>query len=212
MIPPVVPMILTAYRRCLFQILREKNSDEQELMPKRSSHVRRKHGPIQCSPELPCVALLLDLNVDPKLRITFPKELKHSKIDQCLRIYVAPHLHSYKVAELLRGLVLRQEEAPSQITFKHLHGLVNLGALLCYATRGGRHKIRNHNEVRNQTRGKNSALRGPTICGYHSLIERGSVLVIQETQSRNPDSNASGASPRSFRRGSPVTVTSLGSD
>ncbi|KAG1858852.1 hypothetical protein F4604DRAFT_1930908 [Suillus subluteus] len=46
-----------------------KNSNERDL-----GFITRKHGSIQCLSELPCIALLLDLNVDPKLSVTFPKK------------------------------------------------------------------------------------------------------------------------------------------
>jgi hypothetical protein len=62
-----------------------KTSSERDL-----GFITRKHGSIQCLSELPCTVLLLDLNVDPKLSVTFPKKKpKHPKTDQCLRIYAS---------------------------------------------------------------------------------------------------------------------------
>lgn len=109
-----------------------KTSSELDL-----GFITRKHGSIQCLSELPCIVLLLDLNVDPKLSVTFSKKKpKHPKADQCLRIYASgisgttfPFLRDhFNVAELLRGLVSRQEEAPSQTTSKHLDALVKFGS------------------------------------------------------------------------------------
>ncbi|KAG2038178.1 hypothetical protein BDR03DRAFT_1091405 [Suillus americanus] len=85
-----------------------KNSNVQDLR-----FITRKHDSIQWLSEIPCIALLLDLNVDPKLSVTFPKRPKHSKTDRCLRIYASglndttfPFLHDhFNVTELLRGLV-----------------------------------------------------------------------------------------------------------
>lgn len=107
-----------------------KTSSEPDL-----GFITRKHGSIQCLSELPCIVLLLDLNVDPKLSGTFPKKPKHLKTDQCLRIYASGISGTtfaflrdhFNVAELLRGLVSRQEEAPSETTIKHLDALVKFG-------------------------------------------------------------------------------------
>jgi hypothetical protein len=109
-----------------------KTSNERDL-----GFITRKHGSIQCLSELPCIALLLDLKMDSKLSVTFPKKKpKHSKTDRCLRIYASgitdttfPFLRDhFNVAELLRGLVSRQEESPSQTTFKDLDALVKFGS------------------------------------------------------------------------------------
>ncbi|KAG2097938.1 uncharacterized protein F5147DRAFT_816196 [Suillus discolor] len=60
-----------------------KNYHEQDL-----KLVTRTHDSIQCLSNLPYIALLLDLNVKPKLNVTFAeKEPNHAKTDRCLRIY-----------------------------------------------------------------------------------------------------------------------------
>ncbi|KAG2152688.1 uncharacterized protein EDB93DRAFT_1327626 [Suillus bovinus] len=106
-----------------------KNCHEQDLR-----FVTRKHDSIQCLSNLPYIALLLDLNVKPKLEVTFPKkEPNHVETDRCLRIYASgisditfPVLGQHsEIATQLRGLVSRQKEAPSQTT---LEALVKFGS------------------------------------------------------------------------------------
>ncbi|KAG1762984.1 hypothetical protein EV702DRAFT_1052031 [Suillus placidus] len=106
-----------------------KNCNEQDL-----GFITRKHDSIQCLSKLPYIALLLDLNVNPKLNVTFPKkEPNHVETDQCLRIYASgisettfPFLQKHRgVAENLHGLVSRQKEVPSQTT---LEALVKFGS------------------------------------------------------------------------------------
>ncbi|KAG1762739.1 hypothetical protein EV702DRAFT_1206236 [Suillus placidus] len=106
-----------------------KNCNEQDL-----GFITRKHDSIQCLSKLPYIALLLDLNANPKLNVTFPKkEPNHVETDQCLRIYASgisettfPFLQKHwRVAEELRGLVPRQKEVPSQTT---LEALVRFGS------------------------------------------------------------------------------------
>ncbi|KAG2047170.1 hypothetical protein BDR06DRAFT_964261 [Suillus hirtellus] len=106
-----------------------KNRHEYDL-----GLVTRTHDSIQCLSNLPYIALLLDLNVEPKLNVTFPeKEPKHPETDRCLRIYASgisettfPFLSKHSgVASQLRGLVSRQKEAPSQTI---LEALVKFGS------------------------------------------------------------------------------------
>ncbi|KAG1831604.1 hypothetical protein EV424DRAFT_160503 [Suillus variegatus] len=106
-----------------------KNCHEHDL-----GLVTRTHDSIQCLSNLPYIALLLDLNVKPKLNVTFPeKEPIHVETDRCLRIYASgisettfPFLSQHPgVASQLRGLVSRQKEAPSQTT---LEALVKFGS------------------------------------------------------------------------------------
>ncbi|KAG1799086.1 hypothetical protein EV424DRAFT_1559508 [Suillus variegatus] len=96
--------------------------------------VTRTHDSIQCLSSLPYIALLLDLNVEPKLTVTFPeKEPYHIETGRCLRIYASgisestfPFLSQHpEVASQLRGLVSRQKEAPSQTI---LEALVKFGS------------------------------------------------------------------------------------
>ncbi|KAG0700650.1 hypothetical protein DFH29DRAFT_930758 [Suillus ampliporus] len=109
-----------------------KHCNERDL-----GFITRKHESIQCLSNLPYIALLLDLNVDPKVRVSFPKkEPKHVGTDRCLRIYASgvsdttfPFLRdSSDVAELLHGLVSRQKEVPSQTSFERLEALVKFGS------------------------------------------------------------------------------------
>ncbi|KAG0697370.1 hypothetical protein DFH29DRAFT_946530 [Suillus ampliporus] len=97
--------------------------------------ITRTHGSIQCLSDLPYIALLLDLNVDPKVTVSFPeKKPKKAKTDRCLRIYASgvsdttfPFLHdSSNVANILRGLVSQQK--PSQTSFERLEALVKFGS------------------------------------------------------------------------------------
>ncbi|KAG2141144.1 uncharacterized protein EDB93DRAFT_639299 [Suillus bovinus] len=106
-----------------------KNCHEHDL-----GLVTRTHDSIQCLSNLPYIALLLDLNVKPKLSVTFPeKEPNHAETDRCLRIYASgisqttfPFLNQHpEVASRLRGLISRQKEAPSQTT---LEALVKFGS------------------------------------------------------------------------------------
>ncbi|KAG1801836.1 hypothetical protein EV424DRAFT_1559220 [Suillus variegatus] len=96
--------------------------------------VTRTHDSIQCLSNLPYIALLLDLDVEPKLNVTFPeKEPNPAEMDRCLRIYASgisestfPFLSQHpEVASQLRGLVSRQREVPSQTT---LEALVKFGS------------------------------------------------------------------------------------
>ncbi|KAG1769559.1 hypothetical protein EV702DRAFT_696936 [Suillus placidus] len=108
-----------------------KNCNESTL-----AFITRKDASIECLSDLPYIALLLDLNVGPKLSTTFPKRVpNHPESDRCLRIYAAgmgdttfPFLHEHpEVAKLLHGLVSRQQEVPSQ-SFKRLEALVKFGS------------------------------------------------------------------------------------
>ncbi|KAG2099583.1 uncharacterized protein F5147DRAFT_839394 [Suillus discolor] len=96
--------------------------------------VTRTHDSIQCLSDLPYIALLLDLNVEPKLNVTFPEnEPNLVETDRCLRIYASgisettfPFLSQHPgVARELHGLVSRQKEVPSQTT---LEALVKFGS------------------------------------------------------------------------------------
>ncbi|KAG2095463.1 uncharacterized protein F5147DRAFT_718410 [Suillus discolor] len=106
-----------------------KNRHEHDLWS-----VTRTHDSIQCLSNLPYIALLLDLDVEPKLNVTFSEnEPNHAETDRCLRIYASgisgttfPFLGQHPVvASQLRGLVSRQKEAPSQTT---LEALVKFGS------------------------------------------------------------------------------------
>jgi hypothetical protein len=108
-----------------------KNRNVREL-----NRITRTHDTIQCPSDLPYIALLLDLNVvlDPQLNVTFPKRHPaHLETDRCLRIYASgmsnttfPFLNQHAdVASLLRGLLSRETEAPSQTT---LQALVKFGS------------------------------------------------------------------------------------
>ncbi|KAG2138999.1 hypothetical protein DEU56DRAFT_330798 [Suillus clintonianus] len=108
-----------------------KNCNESTL-----SFITRKDTSIECSSNLPYIALLLDLDVDPKLSTTFPTKVPNPpETDRCLRIYAAgmsdttfPFLHKHsEVAKLLHGLVSRQQEVPSQ-SFKRLEALMKFGS------------------------------------------------------------------------------------
>ncbi|KAG1908877.1 uncharacterized protein F5891DRAFT_1206557 [Suillus fuscotomentosus] len=62
-----------------------KNYHEQNL-----KLVTRTHDSIQCLSDLPYIALLLDLNVEPRLNVTFPQNEPHPvETDRCLRIYAS---------------------------------------------------------------------------------------------------------------------------
>ncbi|KAG1798588.1 uncharacterized protein HD556DRAFT_1306037 [Suillus plorans] len=109
-----------------------KNYHEHDL-----GLVTRTHasGSIQCLSNLPYIALLLDLNVKPKLNVTFPeKEPNHAETDRCLRIYASgiskttfpfSSQHPEVASQLLRGLVSWQKKVPSQTT---LEALVKFGS------------------------------------------------------------------------------------
>ncbi|KAG2343994.1 hypothetical protein BDR05DRAFT_962276 [Suillus weaverae] len=108
-----------------------KNCNESPL-----AFITHKDTSIECLSDLPYIALLLDLNVDPKLSNTFPTRVpNHPESDRCLRIYAAgmsdttfPFLHEHpEVAKLLHRLVSRQQEVPSQ-SFKRLEALVKFGS------------------------------------------------------------------------------------
>ncbi|KAG1829925.1 hypothetical protein EV424DRAFT_366214 [Suillus variegatus] len=82
--------------------------------------VTRAHDSIQCLSNLPYIALLLDLNVKPKLSVTFPEnEPNHVETDRCLRFYVSeiskttfPFLSQHpQVASGLRRLVSAEGSA-----------------------------------------------------------------------------------------------------
>ncbi|KAG0702724.1 hypothetical protein DFH29DRAFT_920145 [Suillus ampliporus] len=99
--------------------------------------ITRTHDSIQCLSDLPYIALLLDLNVDPKVGVSYPtKTPKRAKTDKCLRIYASgvsdttfSFLHdSSDVANILRGLVSQQKEAPSQTYLERLEALVKFGS------------------------------------------------------------------------------------
>jgi len=62
-----------------------KNYHEQDL-----KLITRTHDSIQCLSDLPYIALLLDLNVERKLNVTF-RENKPNLVetDRCLRIYAS---------------------------------------------------------------------------------------------------------------------------
>jgi len=105
--------------------------------------ITRKHDSIQCISDLPFIALLLDLNVQPTFNVSFPEmEPKHAETDRCLRIYAAgvsdttfPFLHEHsKLANLLRGLVSREQQGPSRSALKHLDDLAKFGSTvrLCH--------------------------------------------------------------------------------
>ncbi|KAG1847975.1 hypothetical protein C8R48DRAFT_730899 [Suillus tomentosus] len=96
--------------------------------------VTRTHDSIQCLSNLPYIALLLDLDVEPKLNVTFSEnEPNLVETDRCLRIYASgisettfPFLSEHLgVARQLRGLVSLQKEVPSQTT---LEALVKFGS------------------------------------------------------------------------------------
>ncbi|KAG1788140.1 uncharacterized protein HD556DRAFT_915622 [Suillus plorans] len=96
----------------------------------------RTHDTIQCQSDLPYIALLLDLNRDPgpQLSATYPKrDPSDPETGRCLRIYASgmsnttfPFLRRHPDAvERLRGILSRQNEAPSQTT---LQALVRFGS------------------------------------------------------------------------------------
>ena len=106
-----------------------KNSNERDL-----GFITRTHDSIQCLSPLPFIALLLDLNGEPKLNVSFPrKEPNHQETDRCLRIYASgvtqaifPFLDRYpRVEALLKGLISKPEEQSSN---ERLHALVKYGS------------------------------------------------------------------------------------
>ncbi|KAG2099607.1 uncharacterized protein F5147DRAFT_777303 [Suillus discolor] len=106
-----------------------KNYHEQDL-----GFVTRTHDSIQCLSNLPHIALLLDLNVKPKLNVTFlENEPNLVETDRCLRVYASgiskitfPFLSQHPhFARGLRKLVSRQKEVLSQTT---LEALVKFGS------------------------------------------------------------------------------------
>ncbi|KAG1908888.1 uncharacterized protein F5891DRAFT_1180453 [Suillus fuscotomentosus] len=107
-----------------------KNCHEHDL-----GLVTCTHDSIQCLSNIPYIALVLDLNVKPKFNATFPeKELNHTETNRCLRIYASgiskttfpfSSQHPEVASQLLRGLVSRQKETPSQTT---LEALVKFGS------------------------------------------------------------------------------------
>ncbi|KAG1762193.1 hypothetical protein EDD22DRAFT_892969 [Suillus occidentalis] len=108
-----------------------KNCNVQEL-----GYNTRKHDAIQCLSDLPYIALILDFNKDPWLRVTFAEsDPDHPETDQCLRIYASesrmsgttfPFLDEYReIAGHLQQLVSRPTEAQLQ---RNLQGLVKFGS------------------------------------------------------------------------------------
>jgi hypothetical protein len=93
------------------------------------------HDSIKCSSSLPFIALLLDLNGDPKLEVSFPKkEPNHTKTDRCLRIYASgvgdatfPFLATSqpRVKAVLAGLISKPKEPSST---ERLQALVKYGS------------------------------------------------------------------------------------
>ncbi|KAG2116781.1 hypothetical protein DEU56DRAFT_905154 [Suillus clintonianus] len=105
-----------------------KNPNAREL-----AAITRKHDSIRCLSTLPYIAIRLDFNVEPQLKVTFPeRDPNDAETDRSLRIYASgleettfPFLTPNTiVASQLRGLISR-EETPTQT---NLDALVEFGS------------------------------------------------------------------------------------
>ncbi|KAG2146282.1 hypothetical protein DEU56DRAFT_787283 [Suillus clintonianus] len=106
-----------------------KNLNAREL-----AAITRKHDSIRCLSTLPYIAIRLDFNVEPQLKVTFPeRDPNDAETGRSLRIYASgleettfPFLTPNAiVASKLRGLISREEEAPTQT---NLDALVEFGS------------------------------------------------------------------------------------
>jgi len=109
-----------------------KYSSERDL-----GFISRTHPSIDCLSPLPFIALLLDLNGEPKLNVSFPEmEPRHPETDRCLRIYASglseitfPFLFPYcgekNVLPLLQSFISKPKEPSSN---DRLHALVKYGS------------------------------------------------------------------------------------
>jgi len=107
-----------------------KNSNQRDL-----GFITRTHPSINCLSPLPFIALLLDLNGESKLDVSFrERERNHPETDRCLRIYASgvrratfPFLRAYstEVETLLEGFISKPEVSSSD---GRLHALVKYGS------------------------------------------------------------------------------------
>jgi hypothetical protein len=90
-----------------------KNSNERE-----TGFTTRTHDSIKCLSSLPFIALLLNLNGEPKLNVSFA-ETNHPDTDRCLRIYASGVGHATfpflamsgpQVEAVLAGLISKPKE------------------------------------------------------------------------------------------------------
>ncbi|OAX39083.1 hypothetical protein K503DRAFT_769814 [Rhizopogon vinicolor AM-OR11-026] len=110
-----------------------KYSSERDLR-----FIGRTHPSIDCLLPLPFIALLPDLNEEPKLNVSFLEmEPHHPETDRCLRIYASgvseitfPFLFSYcgeknVLPLLLQSFISKPKESSSN---DRLHALVKYGS------------------------------------------------------------------------------------
>jgi hypothetical protein len=105
-------------------------SDKVGKNPNELGFITRTHPSINCLSPLPFIALLLDLNGESKLDVSFAeRESNHPETDRCLRIYASgvkgatfPFLREYShvVETLLEGFISKPEA--------RLHALVKFGS------------------------------------------------------------------------------------